>query len=359
MSWQPRTSSKPGRRPAGRATRTYLLWVVVVLFVASGASCPRMVGRGGPMVGPVLLAPSSSLDQVLAVVNRPASVVRQLRSVGGRLKADDAPQLIAELALERPRRLRLTARLGVSLGSAPEIDLGSDDGLYWMSVPRQQTIYVGRHDETPHSFAGQLLPVPPVWLMDALGLVDIQPADVQTGPSPSGTDRLVLHARLPGHTEIRRTVEIDAQRGLVLTQHLYDASGRLLVSAHASDHRYLSEYEIYLPHRVEIDLPLVPSRLTLSVSSWLVNQLPNDSQALWQMPSAAGLERVEMTSSRPLPRGGMYDADTAPAANGGLRGAPYPSDGGRNPLGGIHTQWQEGAGPNPNAARPQRLPVPR
>lgn len=308
------------------------------------------------MAGPVLLTPSATLDQVLAVINLPATTVRQLRSVGGRLTVDNAPTMTAEVAMERPRRLHLTAKLGVSLSSEPEVDLGSNDGQYWMWVRREEVFYIGRHDETLTGAAGQFLPVPPVWIMDALGLLEVTAQDVESGPTRSGADRLVLRTRMPGRPDLRRTIEVDAQRGLVLTQHLYDLNGRLLVSAYASEHRFIAEYGLSLPHRIQIDLPMAQSQMQLDASSWLINQLPRDSQTLWQMPSVAGIERVELTS----PQGAVPDTPaTYPAGQVPPNVPPFLQPGlpPRNSLGGIDTAWST---PTPQSrvadSSPQRLP---
>ncbi|MDA0658279.1 MAG: hypothetical protein O3C60_05500 [Planctomycetota bacterium] len=336
-----------------------MLWLSVLVFVSSGASCPRMMGRGSSIAAPALLIPNASLEQVLAVINLPAATVRQLRSVGARLTVDNAPTLSAEIALERPRRLHITAKLNVSLSSEPEVDLGSNDGQYWMWVRREEVIYTGRHDETMTGAAGQFLPVPPVWIMDALGLLEVAAQDVESGPSRSGSDRLVLQTRMPGRPDLRRTIEIDAVRGLVLTQHLYDQNGRLLVSAYASDHRFIAEYGLSLPHRIKIDLPMAQSEMQLDANSWLINQLPRDSQSLWQMPSVAGIERIELTSPQGVSPQQAVAPATYPAAQtiGAVPPTRQPGLPPRDSLGGINTAWRTRA-PQSGVtdSRLQRLP---
>src|SRR4029079_9282364 len=76
----------------------------------------------------------------------------------------------------------------------PELDLGSNDELFWLWAARMpgSTVYFARHDQCASSGARQMLAVEPTWLIEALGLVEIDPASVIEGPYADGSDRSKL-----------------------------------------------------------------------------------------------------------------------------------------------------------------------
>ncbi len=136
---------------------------------------------------PVVLGPEATLEDVIRVVNANSARVQQVQSSGATLNVEGLPTLQASYALERPRRLRLRAELSRLSGS--ELDLGSNDEIYWMWVKRsdQPAVYWGRHDEYAQSSAREILPVPPEWLIEALGVVELDPTGQHEGPR--ATDR--------------------------------------------------------------------------------------------------------------------------------------------------------------------------
>ena len=100
-----------------------------------------------------------------------------------------------------PKRFRLRAETGIT---GPELDLGSNDEVYWMWVKRadRPAVYWGRHDQFYQSAARDLLPVPPDWLIEALGVVQLDPTGQHEGPfqnrpGAAGGPHACPHAR-PG-----------------------------------------------------------------------------------------------------------------------------------------------------------------
>ena len=94
----------------------------------------------------------------------------------------------ANIALERPRRFRLRADTMIT---GPEVDLGSNDELFWFWVRRspEPAVYFCRHDQFSSSVARQVLPVEPEWLIDALGVATLDPAGDHSGPVAVGQGR--------------------------------------------------------------------------------------------------------------------------------------------------------------------------
>src|SRR5262245_23299422 len=120
----------------GRFARLLLtLATVVCLLSASGATCQRqmMVNpfASGP-VAPQILAENASREQIIAAVNQNSSRIRSLTATGASITVPDMlglPLLSGNIAAERPNRFRLTAGTAVS---GQEIDLGSNDELFWI-----------------------------------------------------------------------------------------------------------------------------------------------------------------------------------------------------------------------------------
>ena len=93
----------------------------------------------------------------------PCSAVRP-RSAGRAI-----PRCGPTSPIQRPRCFRLRAD-----GIGPEVDLGSNDQLFWFWIKRSQppAIYFCRHDQFATSRARQMIPIHPNWLIEALGTLN-------------------------------------------------------------------------------------------------------------------------------------------------------------------------------------------
>ena len=211
--------------------------LLLLLFCCSGATCNRSMRSPFATVGPPapeVLMTGSTLDQIIAAVNQNASRIQNYQTTNATITVPgDAmmPALRGNIAAERANKLRLQASTALT---GPEVDLGSNDELFWFWVKRNDppAVYFSRHDQFVGSAAQQLLPIEPRWLLDALGFMEFAPNDFHEGPVPRGNDiveiRSVIQSRIG--TLSRNTV-IDAKRAWVLEQHIYDGRGTLLASA--------------------------------------------------------------------------------------------------------------------------------
>src|SRR5687768_4484695 len=114
--------------------RIPLVWlgVSLVLFVASGATCPWTLRQPGAPIPQVLL-PAATLDQVIAAVNDNTARARSGVTSHAYLIVPGAPRMSAELVFEAPRRFRLKGGTGFT---GPELDVGINDELFWLWVNR-------------------------------------------------------------------------------------------------------------------------------------------------------------------------------------------------------------------------------
>ncbi|MBI2824778.1 MAG: hypothetical protein HYX69_08835 [Planctomycetia bacterium] len=276
------------RRPAWLAPL-----LLVVAFCASGASCPGFLDPYSPAL-PRVLPTAPTLNDVIAVVNSNSSRIQSLYTTDAQIYVPGAPMTWANIAIDRPRRFRLRAETRLT---GPEVDVGSNDELFWFWVRRssQPAVYYCRHAQFATSIARQLLPVEPAWLIDALGVASLDPAGEHSGPIPVGQGRLRIETRLPRpEGDLRRIMIVDDARGWVLEQHLYDAAGRPLASAIMSGHRPDPVANVILPRQVKIIWPPTRFEMTIELNNVLVNQLGGDPQQLWSMPGYTGYTAVDL-----------------------------------------------------------------
>jgi hypothetical protein len=289
-----------------------MLLTVVCLLSASGATCQRQMmvnpfAAPGPSA-PQILMEGASREQIIAAVNQNSSRIQSLTVTGATITVPDMlglPLLSGNIAAERPGRFRLTAGTAVT---GQEMDMGSNDELFWIWIRRNQPpgVYFCRHAQFANSNIRQMMPVEPSWLLAALGMVDLDPAGVFDGPLPRADGKVELRSWLPSASgNLQRVTVIDARRAWVVEQHIYDQSGKtLLASAVAESHQYYPLEQVSLPQVVSIRLPPANIALKISLGTVQINQLTADRTQLWTMPAFDGTPRYDLggaVAGTPLP----------------------------------------------------------
>ena len=251
---------------------------------------------------PAVLTASPNPTDVLAAVNRTANV-RQLSSNSVSVEVLSMPRLpkltSATVALERTKRFRLKAGLPVILGSG--LDMGSNDQLFWFEVPEgmSRTLYYASHEKYRQQMHRAILPIDPSWLMDALGLVQIDPSTVVAGPVARPDGKLEVRSSLmtPGGT-YQRVCFIDQAAGHVTEQFLYGPGGGLVATSQATNHRYYEQIQCALPHQVTVNLtPSTgpPLAMKINIGHYAVNQLLSGDPNEFVMPQSAA-KSVDLTT---------------------------------------------------------------
>ena len=263
-----------------------------------GSGCMLVRGNNRPqsMPAPSVINAQARLDQVIDAVNRNSAAVRQLQTSRARLSIPGAPDLRTDIAIEQPRRLRMTADHALSAGK--ELDVGSNDEMFWLWMKRNPVAYYGRHDKVDSGLARNVLPMPPDWLIEGLGLVQFDKNAKHEGPRVSVPGRLDVRSTIPTPSgNLTKLTVIDDQKAWVLEQHIYDQQGQLVASAIASDHRYDGLNGVSLPHRVQIQFPNADSEFSfvLEVDNYVINHLTFDPASLWTMPQPKGYEYQDIT----------------------------------------------------------------
>jgi hypothetical protein len=269
----------------------WLLLLVVGLFGLSGASCPRMVQQyTNPL--PRLLPASPTVEQVIEVVNRNSSAIQSFSTSRASLSGSGFPSLTASIAFQRQRRFRLQA--GTGFGA--EVDLGSNDDLFWFWVKRSDSpaVYFCRHDQFASSPARRMTPFEPQWLIEALGVVELDgslPQHIKVEPN----DRIRIDTiRNTPEGAVAKVTVVDGSQGWVLEQYVYDVNQRLVAKATASGHRRDPLSGLVMPTIVEIESPQAQVRMRIDLGNVEINRLTDDRPTLWTMPTFPNTPQVNI-----------------------------------------------------------------
>jgi hypothetical protein len=282
----------------------WLLLLGLGLFSLSGATCSEFLVPWTAPPLPRVLPPSPTVEQVIEVVNRNNSQIQSFSTNQASISGPNFPTLRASVAFQRPQRFRLRAETGLT---GTELDLGSNDELFWFWCRREQppAIYYCRHDQFAGSQAQQTIRFEPAWLIEALGVAQFDPALPHQLAKPLPNDRLRIDTiRNTPEGPVAKVTIVDGSQGWILEQHFYDARGRPVAHSIASQHRVDPLTGLVMPMVVQIDCPSAQLSMRIDLGNVQINRLSGDSAALWSMPSYPGAGAVDLAApGQPLPSG--------------------------------------------------------
>jgi hypothetical protein len=270
-------------------------WLLVLtgLLALSGASCPQYLTQY-TTPGPRVLPPAPSIEQVIQAVNQNNSQIHSFTTNHAMLSGAGWPTLRASIAFERPWRLRVLADTGLT---GRELDLGSNDQIFWFWLRRNQppALFYCGHDRFATCPARRMIPIEPDFLIEALGTAELDPGLAYQGPTPLPGDRLEIRAirNTPSGAVTKITI-IDAARAWVLEQHVYDARGQLQASSIADGHRRDPLTNLVMPTAVRINVPPAQFSLRVDLGNVQINRLAGDPAVLWAMPNYPGYPAVDL-----------------------------------------------------------------
>jgi hypothetical protein len=261
-----------------------MLIIVTGLFALSGANCPNWLRTQQPSLPPVLPL-NPSLQQVIDVVNRNNGQIQSFSSNQATLTTPGAPSLRTVVAYSRPLSFRLHATHPLT---GAELDLGSNDALFWFWINRAEpkAVYFCRHDQFAASPARQMVPIQPDWLIDALGVSTFDPALPHQGPYllPGGRLEIRTIKETVDGPITKRTI-LDAAQGWVLGQEIYNAQSSLLVSSEASGYRQDPRTGLWMPRTVKINSPAAQFSMQLDLGNVEINVPPANPAETFSMPN--------------------------------------------------------------------------
>jgi hypothetical protein len=190
--------------------------------------------------------------------------------------------LSTTIAVERDKNFRLRARS--PLGD--EADFGSNSERFWFWMRRNNPpwVFTARHADM--NAVGQRLQIPfhPDWIMEALGVVPLNPNNIthQQPGKEANTLLLISEEISPSGAAVRREIVVDTHLGVILAHRLFDAAGQRLAEARLSRHRR-EPSGIIMPHVIELDWPQQEMSMTLELTTIEVNP-SNLSERTWNLP---------------------------------------------------------------------------
>jgi hypothetical protein len=290
--------------------------LLTLLFAPPLAGCRSVSQLSGFSTGPTapqILAPTSTADQVIAAVNQNTARVQTYVTNNASISVPgfpNLPLLQGNIAYERPQRFRFQARAL----TGPEVDFGSNDERFWLWARRMTTpdgqspLYTVRHDQYATSGVQNMMPVEPQWIIDALGLVTIDPSTAQP-PMPRGENLEVRTIQYGPRGPLTRVLLIDPH-GWVIQQSIVDAQGTLLASATAEQFRYNPQTQVSLPEVVTVRVPAAELALRINTGSVVVNGPTGDPAMLWQPPVMPNHPVVDLGA---MPTGTAMSPPSQPA----------------------------------------------
>jgi hypothetical protein len=268
------------------------LILVTVFFAVSGANCPNMLRPGAPPLPPKL--PSApTLTQVIDAVNGNHGRIQSVYSNQASLSGQGFGSLRATVACQRRRNFRLAA--GSLMGT--EIDVGSNDLYFWYWVKRGEppAMYYCLHDQFAASPARQSIPIQPDWLIEALGVTEIDPASNPQGPFRLPDGRLeVITTKNSPEGPLKKVLILDASQGWILEQQFINQQNCLLARAVASRYQQDPASGLWMPRVVDISCPPAQFSAEIDLGNVQINQLQNVQSNLWTMPCIPGVPGVDL-----------------------------------------------------------------
>ncbi|HOP78798.1 MAG: hypothetical protein WBH86_14575 [Thermogutta sp.] len=275
--------------------------IIGMVLLALLAGCRNFPSPQESYVGPQL-PPNPTFEQIASFINTNSTQIRTVVADQASLSSPGFPTLRSQILFERPWRLRIRGETSLS---GLELDVGSNDELFWFWVKRNEppAFYFCRYSDydNPASTARRVVPIDPRWLIEAVGITELDVNAPHEGPVPLAGGRLEIRTQRPTPDGIMTKVTVvDAQYGLILAQYLYDPQGRLVASAVSYDHRREPVTGLVLARTVEINVPASGMVLRLNLGNARINEpIPNPSLT-WNMPVYPGYPMVNLADPRNL-----------------------------------------------------------
>jgi len=271
------------------------LGLALLLMVASGAHCPQTLWYQQPPPAPVVFNNEPTLADVVAVVNANRSLAMSLYANRVTISGSGVPAMNATLAIGSPKQVRLRAGTAIT---GQELDLGSNEQEFWIWIKRSQppSLMVGRHDALAASPLGRTFPIRPEWLVEAIGLVYLDPQAPHIGPIRRPDGKLEIHT--PASTPAGQTTKVlvvDGRSGLIYEQHLLDERGQRIASASNMRHFRDPLTGIILPRETTLTWTAMAMSLKVELNDVQVNPLQISGDQ-WTKPQYAGFPEVDVST---------------------------------------------------------------
>ena len=235
-------------------------------------------------------AEDPQVEEVVDHLNRNVDKLQTWRANSVSIKANHLP-LSGMLAVERGRHLRLV----VNSIAGNEVDMGSNDDLFWIwakRMPPPEYVYC-RHEQTEAVRQAMGIPFEPEWLMQALGVAPLESAGMKLEIEPTARQaRLVQQVTSAHGHPLRKVILVDLPRGVILEHSVYDYNGKPIAIARLDEHQLDKASGVVLPRRVRLDMPQSDMSLVMKLGQVEINRgIPSQ---IWDMPKMNGYQMVDL-----------------------------------------------------------------
>lgn len=303
--------SYAARDPRRRAAALPSLWlmglIVAVLFPCGGATCARRrtIAEFTP---PLVFQEKPSLDQLIEQLNR-TSAIERLNCGTVTLSAAGAPmELSGNLSWHRPSNFRLQAYPGATRMLGDALDAGSNAEKFWLLTKfpgDPATLYYAWHQQfETQTGPRRILPVSPLWIREALGVIEFDPAWQHDGPLERPDGKVEIRSLIPTpRGTYERIAIVEPTRATIQQLVLKDPDGKMVASAQQGEHQYYSAINASLPHRV--DFQLQPNEgevlaFTLRIGFYTINEATGDEAQRFVMPESTGFRSFDLVQANAM-----------------------------------------------------------
>ena len=289
--------------------------LLCLLLVCGGASCVKRE----PLVEfnpPVVFEAPPTLEEVIAKVNRSLSIQRFESNTVSISSPEIITRLTGNLKWERPYSFKLEAYPGTRLMGLA-LAAGSNADMFWLQtrVPPPPTLYYARYDEFERqSGPRRILPVSPLWIREALGVVEMDPAGRHEGPTMRSDGKMEVVSYIPSpRGDYRRVLVMDPKTATIEQTLLYNHESKLVAYAQQSRHEYYSGIDWSLPRKVDIQLrpdegPAIA--FTIEIGFYMLNDASASDRTAFVPPDPTGISTVDLVRAN----ASMQGAPMAPPA---------------------------------------------
>ena len=290
-------ASRLGAPKAFRALQC--LAIVALTFIAGGATCIPKRANTEFQPTPLFNSPPT-LDQLAEAINRSRNI-QSLQSNSVTVNVNKERTINTNISWAREKRFRMTA----SVAGVAGVDIGSNDEAFWMAIRGGLTkeMYFARHIEFESQMDRPVLPVSPVWLVQAMGVCELDISRMPQQPVTRADGLVELTTIEPSPIgNFIRTLVVDPKFGFSRQVFLRDPTGRLVANAQQSKHEHYASVQASLPHLVKVQLIPAGSpvlEMDIAIASYVVNGLAPGSMTQFEMPSTNGYTLINLGQSGP------------------------------------------------------------
>ena len=267
------------------------------------------------------------MEEVVDHLNRNVTKLHAWQARRVSIRANGIPGLHGILSVEEGQHLRLS----VSSMMGQEVDLGSNDEVFWICAKRMEPSYVYcHHDQIDAARQSLGIPFEPKWLMQALGVAPIDTADLKMQIDRTGQKARLVQPVVTAHgLPLQKVMQVDLVKGVVTEHSIYDSLGNKIAQARLEDFRMDKASGAILPRRVLLDCP--QSQLSLVMNMGDVEINPRSIPAkIWEMPAAApGIQMVDLGKDAPPLRMIADNSNGSAVQLQGFENVPEDDDSGR------------------------------